>query len=159
MSKPAPVDIRIRWKKGVCNKNLECFYRHPEGEEGSEGRKRMLSGEQSPQANKSQNITEEDHFLFQKLIEREKKYQSMEGTRAEKKEEILPVGWMHPRWPAVASQVQPFQAQATQHIPPFQRQGMGQVSVFQPPTSSGNQWFQQTPQQVGFHPAVHQYQI
>ena len=151
-----------RWKRGVCDKDTDCFYRHPEGEEGSEGRKRMLSGEQSPQANKSQKMTEEDNFLFQKLIAREKSYQSMEGTRSEKKEEKIPVGWMHPGWPAAATQVQPFQTQASQHIPPFQPQGMGQMSVFQPalrpPTSSGNQWFQQSPQQVGFHPVV-QYQV
>ena len=88
-----PTGACIRWKKGVCNKNLECFYRHPEGEEGSEGRKRMLSGKQSPQANKSQNITEEDHFLFQKVMEK-----FLEEKKLEKKEESIPAGWMNARW-------------------------------------------------------------
>ena len=108
-------------------------------------------------------MTDEHHFLFQKLMEREKKYQSLEGTRSEKKEEIVPVGWMHPSWSAAANPVPPFQPQAVHHIPTFQQQGMGQVPVFQsaprPQTPNGSQWIQQHPQQVNFHPSVHQYQV
>ena len=158
-----PTGACNRWKKGVCNKDLECFYRHPEGEEATESRKRMLSGDQTPQTSKSQKMTEEDHFLFQKMIEREKKAQSLEGTRSEKKEEIVPAGWMHPGWAAVANQVPPFQPQALQHIPPFQPQGMGQMPAFQPSsrpsTPSGSQWIGQIPHQVSFHPSVHPYHV
>ena len=46
-----PSGVCNRWKRGVCDKDLECFYRHPQGEEGSETRKRSLSGQQTLQNN------------------------------------------------------------------------------------------------------------
>ena len=99
-----PSGICNRWKRGLCDKDIECFYRHPDGEEGSESRKRALSGQQSFLNNKSQKLTEEnqnkqeDNFVFQKMMEMAQKYQNSEGKRLEKKEENIPAGWMNTRW-------------------------------------------------------------
>ena len=166
-----PSGVCNRWKRGVCDKDLECFYRHPQGEEGSETRKRSLSGQQTLQNNKSQKLTEEnqskqeDHFLFQKMMEMAQKYQNSEGKRLVKKDDILPAGWMNTRWSTVANPVPTYQVpQAASLVPPFIPQTPSQVPPFQPTfspaTPSGNQWLQQQPQQMVFQvPGVHPYQF
>ena len=164
-----PTGVCNRWRRGFCDKDVECFYRHPAGEEGSESRKRSLSGHQEDQASKSQKIIEEsqtrqmDAFLLKKMMELEQKYQSTEGKRSEKKEENLPAGWMNQRWPATAAAVPPFQP--SNQGASFQPQVHPQVPPFQTPyttsTPSGSQWVQHHPQQVVFHqvPGANQNQF
>ena len=88
-----PTGICNKWRRGLCEKDMECFYRHPEGEEGSISRKRTLSNQINSQINKTPKTLEnfqtnqEDHFLFQQMMDLEKKYQNLEETRKEKKEE------------------------------------------------------------------------
>ena len=78
-----PTGICNRWKRGVCEKDGECFYRHPLGEESSSSRKRTLSNQQMFQNNKTSKTDNETHksqddqFLFSKMMELEKKYQSL----------------------------------------------------------------------------------
>ena len=158
---------------------MECFYRHPEGEEGSISRKRTLSNQMNSQINKTPKTSEnfqnnqEDHFLFQKMMDLEKKYQNLEEIRMEKKEEKrenFPTGWMNTRWSPAPTQVPAFQPQG-HHLPSFHPQGNIHVPPFQPqranpaPTVSapgnmnGNQWIQHPQEQMLFQvPGVHQYQ-
>ena len=86
-----PSGICNRWKRGVCDKEMECFYRHPLEEEASGPRKRTLSNQQMFQNDKNQRMSEqsprkqEEHFLFQKMMDLEKKYQSLEEKGRERK--------------------------------------------------------------------------
>ena len=138
-----------------------CFYRHPSGEEGSESRKRSLSGHQELQASKTQKTTEDtqnrqmEAFLLKKMMDLEQKVQSTEVKKPEKKEENLPTGWINPRWSAVPP-FQPSSQGASFHtpVPPFQAQ-------YSTGTPSGGQWVQHPPQQVVFHqvPGANPYQL
>ena len=148
-----------RWKRGTCDKSLECFYRHPAEEEGSESRKRTLS-DHSVQSNKSQKIaegnlkTQEEHFLFQKMMEK-----FLEEKRLEKKEENIPKGWMN------AAPAPSFHHQPATPLPAFTPQQTNQTMSYQHPfaqaTPSGSHWIQhQPPQQMMYQvPGIHQYQI
>ena len=156
-----PHGICNRWKRGVCDKDTDCFYRHPEGEEGSESRKRALSSEQMDQSNKSQKLNEEnlkkqeDHFLFKKMMEIEKKL--------ERKEENVPSGWINARWSAANTAHPTFSTQAANLAPSFQTPNHvpAYQTTFAPTTPSGSQWIQQQqpPQQVIYpFPGVQQFQ-
>ena len=135
----------------TCDRDIECFYRHPTGEEGSqETRKRSLSGQQTNSENKSQKISNEEHFLYKKVKELEEKCQNLEGKRPEKKEESLPAGWKNPSWSTSVDAIPVFQPSG--RVPSLQPQAQ-QIPSFQTtyatPAPGGSQWVQpQQPQMI-----------
>ena len=141
--------LQTRGKVG----SVECFYRHPAEEEGSESRKRTLS-DQSIQGNKIQKTTDgnqksqEEHFLFQKMGK-------MIEEKMQEKKENIPKGWMN----APAFHPQPALPPPT-FIPQQTNQTLPYQHPFTPAAPSGSHWIQaQPPQQVIYQvPGIHQYQ-
>ena len=159
-----PHGVCHRYKRGVCDRGTECFYRHPEGEECSEQRKRALSSEQVMINSKSQKLDKEeqkkqgDHFLLKKMMDIEKKL--------ERKEDNIPVGWINSGWPATSTHVPAFSPHPVNPLAPsYQAPTPNHVNAYQTPyppaTPSGSQWVppQQPPLQLMFpFPGAHQYQ-
>ena len=120
-----------------------------------------------PQSNKSQktaegiNKTQEDHFLFQKVMEK-----FLEEKKQEKKEENIPAGWMNARWSPAPTPSQSFHHPTVNQVPSFSTpQQPNQVPSYQPPfapaTPNGSHWIQQQPphQMIYQVPGIHQYQL
>jgi len=102
-----PIGICSRWRKGRCDRDLECHFRHPvdafdsvsnnqkspERKEEREPRKRRLSSQQED-PNKAAKLAskneQENHFLLEKCKELQQQVDSFQMQK-----EIIPKGWMN----------------------------------------------------------------
>ena len=106
-----PVGICAKWRRGNCERDLDCFYRHPADisrastsgsqksperydEEGP--RKRKLSNHQEENRKSARlNSSEENqnHFLVKQYQELKQQVENIQT-----KKENVQQGWMNPSW-------------------------------------------------------------